>query len=79
MSTVTVWTLTVDDDGSGITTKAFGTEAEVYASLRVNYYQDPDEPAPDDDGDLIADLTEHQGLVLYVEPHAVTLPEEEGK
>ena len=66
--TVRVWTLTTDTDK--ITTQVFGTEQEMFDSLRQNYAQD----FAGDDGAMLEELTERQGVVLYIEEHVVEVP-----
>ncbi len=75
MSTVTVWTLTVDD-GGGVATTVHPSEAAAMITLRDNY-SELDLPA--DDGELVDYLTHSTweggpGVVFYIEAHDLDLP-----
>jgi len=68
---VRVWTLTTDADE--IATTVHGTEEDAFKTLQENF--DPegkfDVSTTQGCGDLIEELTERQGVVLYIEEHEV--------
>ncbi len=71
METVTIYTLTVDDDN--ISVFAFGTEQECFNELR-NLYDFRDDLNEMSDDELLTELTELGGVVVYINSHLVKLP-----
>lgn len=79
---VKVWTLTIDTDS--IMTTVYGTEQELYDSLKLNFIEtlnadglDPDVSTPDGRSELIEFLTEQARVVLYIDEHIVEATQEE--
>lgn len=75
---IKVWTLTVDAN-SPIVTMVFATEQEAYESLKDGYLtadDDPDFDVTTEEGreGLIEELTERQGVVLYIDEHTLEVP-----
>lgn len=65
------WTLITDTDEIALTVHL--TEEKVYQALRENF--DPEgQFAHLDNGDLIDELTQRQGVVLYIEEHDLEVP-----
>lgn len=72
MTTITIATLTVDDE-NGIHTLVFNTTAEAEQSLRDNY-----DPENEFDGD-IQSLLDGRGIVAYFDEHTVEVPDTPAK
>lgn len=68
---VTVWTLLIDDLGSGADVTVHPTEAAAYESLRVNYFED-DSDAFLADMDLACRRT---GIEATITSHEVEVPD----
>lgn len=71
---VTVYSLTTDVDE--VHTSVFATEQECYESLKENFChgEEFDVTTTEGAGKMIDWLTEEQGVVLYIDEHAVEVP-----
>lgn len=72
MSTLTVWTLTIDHD-MDLTTEVHPSEQEAIQSLLTNHAQDEHESGEVTAETVLEYLTERAGYVIYLEAHEISL------